>query len=271
MTADINGLRSEPSTTLSVFEPSLRDSRPDGKGMGTTRRTTERKIDERIWNAAIKLFASKGFAATGIREIGDEAGLSVSAMYYYVDNKEDLLLNIMRDTQERLVAAGRFVVETLPEPAARLAGLVELHVAVHARSPLEARVVDTEVRALGEEGRSEVIALRDAYEDLWNDVLSRGLRAGVFRFHDLRTTRLALLEMCNGVAAWYSQEGSLGISDVAMEFADLALAMVRATRGRRSVTVADLGLPDPAVFVAAVDALSTRAEGPTEALTSAEA
>jgi AcrR family transcriptional regulator len=236
-----------------------------------TRRGSERKIDERIWNAAIKLFASKGFAATGIREIGDEAGLSVSAMYYYVDNKEDLLLKIMRDTQERLVAAGRFVVETLPEPAAGLAGLVELHVAVHARSPLEARVVDTEVRALGDEGRREVIALRDEYESLWNDVLSRGAEAGVFHFRELRTTRLALLEMCNGVAAWYSQKGSLGISDVATEFADLALAMVRAGRGRRPVTVADLGLPDPEVFVAAVDELVPPAVGTSEALASAEA
>src|SRR5262245_61479609 len=105
-----------------------------------------RKIDDRIWDAAIRLFAAKGFAATGIREIADEAGLSVSAMYYYVDNKEELLVQIMRDTQERFVAAGRTVVERLVDPVAALAGLVQLHVMVHAEMPLEARVVDSELR-----------------------------------------------------------------------------------------------------------------------------
>lgn len=208
----------------------------------------QRTIDPRIWDAAVRLFASKGYAATGIREIGDEAGLSLSAMYYYVANKEELLLKIMRDTQERLVAAGSVVAETLPEPAVGLAGLVKLHVMTHARTPLEARVVDTEVRALGDEGRREMVALRDQYEALWNDVLSRGAQAGSFTINNRSTARLALLEMCNGVAEWYRPEGSLGIDQLAHEFADLALALVRASRDGSPVTAGDLDLPDASWF-----------------------
>jgi len=215
-----------------------------------------RTIDPRIWEAAVKLFALKGYAATGIREIGDEAGLSLSAMYYYVTNKEELLLKIMRDTQERLVAAGSVVAETLPEPAAGLAGLVKLHVFTHAQTPLEARVVDTEVRALGEEGRREMVALRDKYEALWNDVLSRGAQAHSFTINNRSTARLALLEMCNGVAEWYHPEGSLGIDQLAHEFADLALALVRASRDGSPLTVSDLDLPDASWF-------ATLAEGTT--------
>jgi AcrR family transcriptional regulator len=210
-----------------------------------------RRIDPRIWEAAVRLFAAKGFAATGIREIADAAGLSVSAMYYYVENKEDLLVQIMRDAQERLVGAGRRVAETFPEPATALAGLVVLHVIAHARSPLEARVVDSELRALGEDGRREMVALRDQYEAVWHDVLVRGVHEGVFSVRQLSATRLALLDICNGVSAWYSPGGALGIEQLAVEFADLALALVRAADGGVPIHVGDLGLPRAEWFLSA--------------------
>ncbi|MGH3516808.1 MAG: TetR/AcrR family transcriptional regulator [Haloechinothrix sp.] len=211
----------------------------------------DRKIDPRIWDAAIKLFASKGFAATGIREIADEAGLSVSAMYYYVDNKEDLLLKIMRDAQQRLVEAGRLVAAQFSEPAAGLAALVQLHVVIYAQSPLEARVVDSELRALGDKSRRETVVLRDNYESLWNDVLERGLDGGVFTFRDLRATRLALLEMCTGVSAWFSPDGPLGVAELAHEFADLALALVRASSDTGPIMSSELDLPSIDWYIAA--------------------
>ena len=207
-----------------------------------------RKVDERIWDAAVNLFAAKGFAATGIREIAEEAGLSVSAMYYYVANKEELLVQIMQDTQERFVAAGTQVVQTLDDPATALAGLVWLHVMVHAETPLEAQVVDNELRALSEDRRTEMVELRDRYDRLWAEVLERGANDGLFNFRSARTTRLALLEMCNGVTVWFTPKGPLTIPEVADEFADLALAMVRATSNGEPIDVGRLDLPSPEWF-----------------------
>lgn len=223
-----------------------------GKGTGRNG-PSPREVDSRLWNAGIKLFASKGFAATGIREIADQAGLSISALYYYVDNKEDLLLQIMRGAQERLVTAGGLVAERLKEPEVALAGLVELHVIAQGRFRLEAVVIDNEIRALGPDGRKQVIDLRDEYEAHWNDVLSRGSADGVFTFANIRTTRLALLEMCNGVAAWFSPDGELDIAQVGEQFVDLALALVRAKRNGRALTVADLDLPTAEWFMSLVD------------------
>ncbi|MBW3661721.1 MAG: TetR/AcrR family transcriptional regulator [Actinobacteria bacterium] len=207
-----------------------------------------RSIDPRLWNAAVELFASKGFVATGIRDIADRAGLSVSALYYYVSNKEELLLQIMRDTQEQLVAACRSVAERLSAPEEQLAGLTQLHVIGQARYRLEASVVDTEIRALGAEGRQQMIQLRDQIEARWTDALERGRTQGVFTFINARTTRLALVEMCNGVAHWYSPDGQMDPEQLAQEFADLALAMVRATRDGAPLTLNDLDLPASSWF-----------------------
>ena len=50
-------------------------------------------------------FARDGYAATGIRQLAEEAGLTSAALYHYMGSKEDLLVAIMRSTI--LSACGR--------------------------------------------------------------------------------------------------------------------------------------------------------------------
>ena len=213
------------------------------------------QIDRRLWDAGIALFATKGFAATGIREIADQAGLSVSALYYYVHTKEELLARIMLDGQKGFVSSGRRVVERLDKPEERLVGLVQLHVLTQARYRREAVVLDTEIRSLSPEWREKVVDVRDQYESLWRDTLEAGIAGKVFAVPSARTARLALLEMCNGVAYWYTSDGPLTREQLAQEFADLALALVRASRGGRQITAKDLGLPDLGWITSLVDAV----------------
>jgi hypothetical protein len=49
-----------------------------------------------IIDVAMKLFAEKGFDATSIQEIVDEAGISKGAFYLYFKSKEDLLIEIFK-------------------------------------------------------------------------------------------------------------------------------------------------------------------------------
>lgn len=52
----------------------------------------EKKLN--IMNAAVKLFAEKGYHATSIQDIADALGIAKGAMYFYFKSKEELLLNI---------------------------------------------------------------------------------------------------------------------------------------------------------------------------------
>jgi AcrR family transcriptional regulator len=63
---------------------------------------------------AINLFSRKGYHATTIREIADEAGVSPGLIYQYVTDKEDILflaLQLIVDTNERVIPAAMEVVE----------------------------------------------------------------------------------------------------------------------------------------------------------------
>jgi AcrR family transcriptional regulator len=204
---------------------------------GTTR--------ERIVSTALRLFAEKGFAAVGIREIASEVGLSSATLYHYMGSKDDLLQEIMTDRLGRLITVTRLALTGLTQPEDKLVTVVRVHVLVHALHPDS--VVDHQIRDLGPKARAAVIALRDEYEAIWRSLLAEGTAGGgqlpVFRIGSPKLTRLALLEMCNGVARWYARSGEFAPGDIADYYAGLALGMVAARRGGSAIRLDDTAAP----------------------------
>lgn len=184
--------------------------------------------DGRVRAAAVALFAAKGFHGTGIRELADAAGLSSATLYHYMGTKEDLLVDIMQTSLDRLLTAAGEVLTESPSPVAAMNGLVQTHVVAHALRRSETLVVDTELRALSPERRRPIVALRDEYEDLWESVIEKGQASGTFQVPDPSVARLALLQMCSGVANWYTSGGRHALAEVAETHAHLSLAMLGA-------------------------------------------
>jgi AcrR family transcriptional regulator len=195
---------------------------------------------QRIEQAALQLFAAKGFEATGIRDIADRAGLSTAALYHYMGSKDELLVAFMVESMTELTRVARAALDGAGSPAAQLSALVRTHVGFHTLDAQRSLVADDELRAVSDAAFIKVMQLRDGYERLWAETLELGKRCGDFTFADARITRLALLEMCNGVARWYSDRGRMNPAEIADCFADLALAMV----GAKVTGAADSGQAD---------------------------
>jgi AcrR family transcriptional regulator len=104
--------------------------------------STLEETGQRVHEAALRLFAQKGFAATGIREIAEAAGVSSGALYHYMGTKHDLLLAINASTIEPLLEAGQEILSGDDEPEVKLAALVELHVWFHGSHPLATTITD---------------------------------------------------------------------------------------------------------------------------------
>jgi AcrR family transcriptional regulator len=216
---------------------------------------------QRIEQAALELFAAKGFEATGIRDLAERAGLSTSALYHYMGSKDELLVAFMVESMTELTRVAHAALEGADDPAAQLAALVRAHVGFHTLDAQRALVADDELRAVSDAAFTKVMQLRDGYERLWAETLERGARSGEFTFADARITRLALLEMCNGVARWYSDRGPKHPAQIADCFADLALAMVGARLDGRPVRLADMRCRPTREILALVDA-ELRQAGP---------
>lgn len=183
-----------------------------------------------IRETAVQLFGTKGFEGTGIRDLAREAGLTPSALYHYVNSKQDLLVRIMREGNSALTERAEDALARAGEsPVDRLSYLVANHVECHCVNPLEAQVVDYEVRSLSAANRRSIVELRRRYEELWSDVLAQGMLAGDFDIEDVKVCRLSLIQMCTGVANWYSDEGPLDAEAIRDRMVRLALRMVGVT------------------------------------------
>lgn len=205
--------------------------------------------DQRIRKAALHLFAAKGFAATGIREIAASAGVSSAALYHYMGTKDELLVRLMRGVLQYLADGARIIMQTVSLPEEQVAALVQFHVQVHARHSLETLVLDNELRVLSDSVRGDILGLSDAYEDMWRHAVESGLRQRVF--HDVEPThaRLALITMSTGVNAWYAESGGLTPEDLGVSYAALALSLLNAARDGRRCRVDEMdNLPSPTWF-----------------------
>lgn len=56
-----------------------------------------------IKDAAVRLFASRGYANTSLEDVATAAGFTKGAVYYYFKSKEKLLLNVMQDIEARSI------------------------------------------------------------------------------------------------------------------------------------------------------------------------
>jgi TetR/AcrR family transcriptional regulator len=72
---------------------------------------TMKNAREAITNAALQLFASKGYAGCSIREICEAAGVTKPVLYYHFQNKEhlyqELMLVIFDNTRKNLLRLQR--------------------------------------------------------------------------------------------------------------------------------------------------------------------
>src|SRR2546427_6937152 len=123
-----------------------------------------RSVRDKVLAAAVELFAEYGYHAATMRVIARMAGIQAASIYYHYANKQALLVEIMEahmlqlnENLERIVGKQDSVQQRLYEAIAN-------HIRLHTTFKSEFFIIDTEIRALEDENRGNILALRDQYE-----------------------------------------------------------------------------------------------------------
>jgi AcrR family transcriptional regulator len=150
----------------------------------TTRQRRKEARPQELLDAALALFAEKGFAATRAEEVAQRAGVSKGTLYLYYASKEELFKAVVRQNLSGLIAEGQEVAAQYEGPSADLLSEL-LHVwwervgctpaaSIH-------KIMLAEVRNFPELAQfysDEVIQPADR---LFSGCVQRGIDAGEFR------------------------------------------------------------------------------------------
>ena len=188
-------------------------------------RNEEQRADrmDEIMDAAVKLFAKKGYHATSISDISEAVGLGRGALYYYILSKEDLLWEIhnrhvdpLLEATIRLEQQPLTPEEKLREVSRQLIGTITTYLPYMT-------VFYREIGALSPERLAKLVEKRRAYEDSIERILREGVRSGEWEIQNPRMSVLAFLGMYNWTFQWYNPQGPMKPDEIADSFFQLFL------------------------------------------------
>lgn len=134
----------------------------------------------RIRDAAIKVFAAKGFHATRISDIATEAGVAHGLVYHYFQGKQQLLDEIFQRTWLRLEQGLRTIADDQTLDASeQLKQVVRLMLGSYRLAPHLVAVVVLEVTRSGHL-RAQVAEVTQVFEII-EQIISRGQQSGELR------------------------------------------------------------------------------------------
>jgi len=97
-----------------------------------------------ILDAAIKVFADKGYFGARVSDIAKEAGIAYGLVYHYFDSKEDLLISIFRTRWENFLNAIKRQIETEDDPREMVRGIISFLFHSYKNNPrmIEVMIID---------------------------------------------------------------------------------------------------------------------------------
>jgi len=96
--------------------------RKSGEYQDNNMQTTLRKKPnkEKIMEAALQVFAEKGFQETTISEISKKAGVADATIYEYFEGKEDLLFSISETITQRAIDLTNEILPFMRDPESKV-------------------------------------------------------------------------------------------------------------------------------------------------------
>jgi len=133
----------------------------------------------RLFETAIVLFGERGVHGVSVRDLMGELGQQPGALYGHVASKQQLLYELVRTGyEEHRRWLREALMEAGPDPVDQVRAVTRAHVLAHLTYPDLANVVNREERALSDDERNELAAIRHECEQLLLDVIERGVRLG---------------------------------------------------------------------------------------------
>jgi AcrR family transcriptional regulator len=194
---------------------------------------------DRLLAGAADLFRRKGYAATTTRELSALLGIQNASLYYHMEKKEDLLYKLCVSTLEEVADVLRGCLAETSDPIEQLKLIVLRYTTVALQERDRHATMLIEIRALSEERRASIVALRDKNVAVVRKTVAAAQKAGQLR-SDIKPKflTLTLFNLLNWSIFWYRPDGELTPEKIAAMMSTVFLDGVAAkssSPGKKSI------------------------------------
>ena len=145
-----------------------------------TRTAAQEERRRQILNAAVRAFAKKGYHASRVSDIAEEAGVAYGLVYHYFESKDAVLEAVFREMWGMMVAAINAMESLEESPREQLRKFCAIVLRTWRDYPDVVRVLVREVARSGDQLQREVEEIALAFVAL-ERIVERGQQKGEFR------------------------------------------------------------------------------------------
>lgn len=180
---------------------------------------------DELLELAAQMFADRGLKATTVRDIADAAGILSGSLYHHFASKEQMVEEVLRSFLDWLFNRYREVIDTEPDPLARLCGLFMVSFEAIEQRHAQVVIYQDEAQRLSSQDRFAFLDDRNLEQrQMWLDVLRDGVAAGVFRTDiDVDLVYRFIRDTTWVSVRWYRPGGPLNAEQVGRHYLQIVL------------------------------------------------
>lgn len=185
---------------------------------------------EELLELAASMFAERGLRATTVRDIADAAGILSGSLYHHFSSKEEMVDEVLRGFLDWLFDRYQHIIDTEPNPMARLEGLFMASFYAIEHRHAEVVIYQDEAKRLSSHPRfSYVDELNVRQRKMWLDVLNEGIEQGYFRPDiDVDVVYRFIRDTTWVSVRWYQPGGPLTAEEVGRQYLSIVLGGISA-------------------------------------------
>jgi AcrR family transcriptional regulator len=169
---------------------------------------------------AAELFARKGFQATTVREIADEAGILSGSLYHHFDSKETIVDEVLSTFLDDLVARYRAAIGSGADPRSILSEMVRIGFGTLEPHRAAITVMQNDWNYLRQFERfNYLVKAEDEVEQIWVAQIKAGQAAGQLRADvDPKLTYRMIRDTIWVAVRWFRPGGRLNTTGLAEHY-----------------------------------------------------
>lgn len=178
---------------------------------------TDRRIE--ILKSAAAAFRRRGYHGASVDEIASALHMTKGNLYYYFQNKEEILYACHDYSLDELLALMDQVraEPTRPDDKLRKLILAFIHMML---DELQGTALTLDLQALSPTLMKRVIAKRDRFDHGLREIIQQGMDDGLFRAGDPKMIGFAIMGAVNWITKWFDPAGPMSSEDIGQRFAD---------------------------------------------------